>query len=664
MAIVKMMQFTLFTFHGRRGQLLRELQQFGDLHMRGLNGEELGELDFLHPDISPGEISHWEAEREKVGFCLELLGPHAPKRGLRSPTPTMSFGEFERFAEETDYGSLYQRLREEDAGIGRIKGEITKLRAENDALTPWRKLDVSPEELEELGTVEYFLGTVNKNSAQELRDRVEEASGCAYVEFLEAVKDAVGVLVLAPAGAGVSEVLRDVGFSKLGFAMRGRPAQAMEQNRKEIEALEKELEEAAQGIAALGDRCGELEIVLDAVNTLLERERVRRNFLGSRSVLMIQGWVPRDNRQRFEEILDGVCPGEYYLEAEEVDKDDGEVPVKLRHNRLVEPFSDITTMYSTPRYNEIDPTPILTPFYIVFFGLMVGDIGYGLLLMLGTAVALKVFHLKEGTRKFMRFFFILSFSVIAAGFLYGGMFGVEVFAPISYETVAADGTVSAGMKPILSTGTDINSMLIYSIALGVVHIFTALIVKMYMCFRDGKPLDALFDGFLWIVCLTAGIGFLLGIMGVAVQGVLLEVCKWGFVGSLVLLALTQGREYKTIGGKLGGGLYGVYGITSYVGDFISYTRLVALALSGAYIGMSFNMMAGLIPAGPAGIVRIIFGGIIIIAGQAINFGLSLLSAYVHTCRLQYVEFFGKFFEGGGVPFAPFRLNNEHVQVKD
>jgi V/A-type H+-transporting ATPase subunit I len=332
------------------------------------------------------------------------------------------------------------------------------------------------------------------------------------------------------------------------------------------------------------------------------------------------------------------------------------VPIALKNNKFITPFEDVTSMFSMPKYNEIDPTPLLAPFYLLFFGLMVGDAGYGLVLMIATALILKFFHLKKSMVRFFTFFFYLSFGVIFAGLLYGSFFGYPFFNIMN--------DIDGNPKAILDSGVDILLMLILSIAVGVLQVLFGFGIKCYMAFRDGKPGEAFMDSILWMITLVSAILMLVTVAlpafsDVAIPGIIGSIAKWGLIGGLVALLCTQGRESPSIAGKFGNGLLGVYNITSYAGDFISYTRLAAIALSGAYIASSFNMMAGMIPF-PA---SIIFGTAIFLVGNALNMGLGLLGAYVHGCRLMFVEFFGKFYEGGGVPFKPFAPKNVYVSLK-
>jgi V/A-type H+-transporting ATPase subunit I len=257
-------------------------------------------------------------------------------------------------------------------------------------------------------------------------------------------------------------------------------------------------------------------------------------------------------------------------------------------------------MYSLPNYKEVDPTPVLSIFYFMFFGMMLADAGYGIIMVIGTALALKLFKLEKDTKNFMRLFLYLGISTVFWGAVYGGWFGD---APKAFLGKPA--------AYVLSPADDIMKVFALSIVFGVIHILVGLGMKAYVLIRDKKYLDAVFDVGLWYVSL-AGIFM---IFSPDLKGIGKVVMTIGFVG----LVLTQGRDAKSIGGKIGGGIYGLYGITGYIGDIVSYSRLLALGLAGGFIANAFNLMINLIP----GSGRIIAGPIIFIGVHIFNWELML-----------------------------------------
>lgn len=340
-----------------------------------------------------------------------------------------------------------------------------------------------------------------------------------------------------------------------------------------------------------------------------------------------------------EGIVKKISKNSYYLTFENSLEED--VPIKLENNSFVEPFESITEMYSLPQYTEIDPTPIMSIFYFIFFGMMLSDAGYGLTMVIGTLIALNIFKLDKGMKNFMKLFLYLGISTTIWGAIYGGWFGD---APAQFVgKVAPD---------ILSPSTQIMAVLGLAVVFGVIHIFVGLGIKAYVLFKKGKVIDAIYDVGLWYISL---IGIFLMIAGIA-----------GSIGKIMIilgfggLILTQGRDADTFIGKLGGGLYGLYGITGYIGDIVSYSRLLALGLATGFIANAFNLMINLIPAP----IKYFVGPIIFVCGHLFNLGVNALGAYVHSSRLQYLEFFNKFYEGGGKVFTPFKAVSKFMVVSN
>jgi V-type sodium ATPase I subunit len=293
-------------------------------------------------------------------------------------------------------------------------------------------------------------------------------------------------------------------------------------------------------------------------------------------------------------------------------------------------------MYALPRYNEIDPTAILSIFYWIFFGMMVADFAYGLILFILSGLALMIGKFDENKKKFLKFFFALSFSTMIWGLLYGSAFGDLIKLPTQ----------------VLDSSKDFMSIFILSIIFGAIHLVIALGIKAYILIKNGHFMDVIYDVFLWYLTLTSLIILLLaGRFGLSefTKNIFIACAVIGMLGIVVFGA----RDAKTLVGRIGGGLYSLYGITSYIGDFVSYLRLMALGLAGGFIASAINIIVKMLVS--KGILGIILGIVVFTLGQSFNIFLSFLSSYVHTSRLTYVEFFSKFYEGGGKAFKKFRV---------
>lgn len=279
--------------------------------------------------------------------------------------------------------------------------------------------------------------------------------------------------------------------------------------------------------------------------------------------------------------------------------------------------------------------------------MMLSDAGYGLLILIGSTLAIKFFNLNKNTKKFMRLFASISISTIIWGILYGSYFGD---APTLF--------VSSGIKPVwLDPSKDPMSVLVIAMTMGIIHIFTGLGIKAYELIKNGKPWDALFDVGFWYA--TVGGAVLLLVSSSLNMPGLGTAAKYILIAGAAGLILTQGRSNKNIVGKIAGGLFGLYGITGYLGDILSYSRLLALGLATGLIGSSFNLIIKLLGKG---IGAVIAGILIFVCGHIFNLAINALGAYVHACRLQYLEFFGKFYTGGGKAFKPFKSKNKYINV--
>lgn len=647
MAIVKMSKFTLFAFESQKEALLDSLHEFENVQFINLQKYEEEHLQSLQKDSENEKISYLEGEQAKVKFALDLLIKHTEKEGaiksLVKGKSLLNYEELETLAKKSNYSQNYKKIKERDNEILEIKSEKSKINSEIEVLTPWISLDATFKDLKELNSSVFVMGSLPKAFKEAFREKLENEIPYCYLEVISEVKEVINVIALIYKDyeEKAKEILKLFSFNAINLKYDGIPDQIIKDFNKRLEAISKEEERMNVEIKNDCQYLEDFKIVHEYLSNKHIKASACENFLKTKSVVVIEGWVPTELAEDIEAVIKAITKEDYYLEMEAAVKEDDEVPILLKNNAILEPFESIISMYSLPKYSELDPTPLMAPFYMLFFGMMLGDIGYGIMIFILTAIALKKFNLEEGQRKFVKFFFVLSIPTIVAGFIYGSFFGNLIT-----------------FKSLINPAEDITTLLIISIVIGAFQIYFGLGVKGYILIRNGKPMDAVYDVLTWYFALT-GAFLLLGGAQIGLSPVVINIGKWVMITGMVAIVLTQGRENKGIGAKLGGGIYGLYGISGYIGDLVSYSRIMAIGLAGGFIASAFNMLIRMIPSP----FNIIIGIFIFVGAQTFNLLLSSLSAYVHSARLQYVEYFSKFYEGGGKAFKVFKSKNQYINVK-
>lgn len=648
MAIVKMSKFNLIFYSHDRIHLLKTLQKFKYVHFLDLqDNKTLNSMDLagVHVDDTLASI---DEDIRKVTYSINILQKFDTRKTriqrLKEGTETYDLNDLEKQIQTIDFIYICERIKNHVAEKEKIKEKAKRVNEKIDELRPWLPLDVPIKWLSSLEQCQVNIGTVPKKLKARLEQELDQTKLSYYGEISEEHQHTF-IMTIAHQNEVdyIQKILINNGFSKINPDYAGKPEEEVSLLTEEKNSLEAELQTVEEKLKVMSEQLCKLQLVYDYLTMKRTRISASKKLLSTKGFNVMEGYIPTKLVNKLEKIVKKPLGDHYYLHIEEAKEEDPNVPILLDNSKFSRTFESITEMYALPKYDGIDPTPLFSIFYSLFFGMMIGDAGYGLLMLAGTFAALRLLKLSGKQRSFIRFFYYLSFFTILWGIVYGSFFGDMVSLPA-----------------LINTTEEYNLLLILSIAFGGVHIFFALGIQGYMDIKKGRLLDALFDVGLWYMALCGGIVYLLALF----LPILQSYKNIGFVIMIIGLAgilLTGGRHNQGIGGKIAGGLYSLYGISGYVADFVSYSRLMALGLASAFIAYAINMMVGMLFN--LGVIGIILGIVVFIVGQGFNIFLSILSSYVHTLRLTYVEFFGKFYEGGGKAFQIFRSQSKYINIK-
>ena len=635
-----MKHLRLLGMESEREALLKTMQDLECVEISHIDGsEEALKTGLAKPDDRA--LLNAQEESRAYRAALAALDRFAPgKKGLFRKRQGVSRASFFDEENERQARAAAEAINADMRRLGEIESERTKNEALRASLAPWLAVDAPLDSTD--GVLSLLFGTVGATVTDDaLRALSDSLSG--LLTWQQASSDKTLRYLLIACHKSVKEqalsALRELGFSTVSF--RGLCGTA-EENDKKLEAalaaLESERREIERRVERFGGNRETLLEASDRAAILLRREEAKSRLIETDKVFLLEGWLPADRCTALEKALE---PFTCAVETREPAEDEyPQVPVQLRNNKLTRPLNMVTEMYSLPAYGTLDPNPLMAPFFILFYGIMMADMGYGLLMMIASVIISKKYRPKGTSGELFSLLGLCGLSTFIVGALTGGFFGDFLTQLVA---IVSPGTVFA-LPKLFDPLDDLTMILIGSMALGVVQIITGMAISLIEKCKRKKFLDAFFEEITWWIVFL---------------GIALAVLKKGtavlYLGcALVLLGpIVQGKGW----GKLTGVFGSIYNhVTGYFGDILSYTRLMALMLAGSVIAQVFNMLAAM----PGNVIAFL---IISMLGNAMNFGLNLLGCYVHDLRLQCLEFFNKFYVDGGKPFRPMTLDTEYVDLQ-
>ncbi|WP_130862948.1 V-type ATP synthase subunit I [Bacilliculturomica massiliensis] len=657
MSIARMEKLTVIGLSKDRDSLMEELMRLGVVQITAqdakLTDDEWREL--VAADGNEEAVAKWEGQISRVAQAIETLQKYSDmKKPLIRTRLAVRQRDFDRVMDrEVEIRKKADHVLSLSDQLTEVKNRINRAETQKLSLLPWKDYDL-PLSLTETKTVRVVLGAIPAASDPEVfRSELEEKAPDTESELVGSDKDQhyFALFLLKAEEEKANEVLRDFSFSRIAFPeFEGMVSQCIESCEKETEELLQQESELIKLIKTEEQYEPDLEFLHDGLIMKRDRQKIRSRLLKTDSVFYLEGWVPRMAVDRVEMLL---RVKECWYEAVEARKGE-ETPVLLLNNAFNSPFESVTRLYALPDSRGLDPTPFFSFFYALFFGMMLSDAAYGLIITIATLIIKKKFRLEGMMKKMISMFFYCGIATMFWGVMFGGYFGDLI-------TVVADTFFGKEVviQPLwFNPLEDPMTLLIFSFILGTIHLFLGMGLSAYMSVKDGRPLDALFDVGFWYLLLVGLVMFLCGKMAGLLGPVPTNIGMWMAVIGAVGILLTGGRDKKGFG-RITGGLGSLYNITSYLSDVLSYSRLLALGLATGVISTVFNTLGSLAGGGVLGMFAML---IAFVVGHTYNLAINSLGSFVHSCRLQYVEFFGKFYESGGEAFDPFSENTKYIQI--
>ncbi len=647
MAIVPMTKLIIYSHKSCRGALLKYIQRQGVVQIKQ---PEENDTELKCENVS-SEIAFFDRSINSVKEAIETVSVYddtkkplfASKRLITDEdynTVKEANDELLRLASEIN--SVKKSIASDTAAIARLRGMI-------EGYELWKSFE-PPLSYSGTRNTYAFIGTIpNLIDFDEFAAAAEAEFSEIYIEKINSGIERIGIFVVCERTARfkVEDFVRKYGFSKPSFTLSENTAAAEIVNlEKEIALLQTKIKNSEKDLNQFAAEKSRLELFYDYLLIRKERYETRQMLLQTKSSVILQGYIPAEKAEGLKEEIEKSF--DCYMEIITPDETE-QLPVLFENNAFVTPVEPVVEMFSMPSRDDIDPNPVMSVFYYLFFGLMLSDAGYGLLLLLGGWFISKKYKPDGTMGKMIKLFTVGGAFTMFWGALFGSWFGdlIPKIAETFFNT-------KIGAMGIYDPIADPMPLLILSMILGVIHLFAGMGLNFYNLARHGKWKEAIFDVGFWYLLLI-GLIMLIGGGMIMKTGTAIAI-----IGALGLI-LTQGRDKPNIFMRIFGGVGSLYDITSYLSDLLSYSRLLALGLATGVISMVVNTMAAL---GGKSVLGVILFIVVCLIGHTMNILINTLGAFVHTNRLQYVEFFKKFYEGGGIPFKPFGINTKYAKFKE
>jgi len=662
MAVCKVKKVNIFTHLELKDEIIEELQKTGCVQIKDVTPKsKKSSLSDFNETNNTESIS----ALPEVKYCIDYLSNFIdkPKKSDISTLTTDNVYDYKKLPllfSRFNYKKIYDKCKELDGKLKELKNRENHILKIQEQLEEWKELNLKLEDLEGTKSTKIIVGTLPLKDfiscLEEVRKIGKEIEINKFTEDKKRCK--IVIISITEYYTTIKKVLDKYNFDSLQVhtEFTKTPKNILKDISEELESIREKRRVISDASRKLYRENLSLYLAFDYLSLLKSRKDIEIYLKMTKKVIIIEGWILEKNIDIMKKSLFNKTKELEIVFSDPNEEDD--IPVALANNKFVEPFESITELYGIPKYKEFDPTPLFAPFYFIFFGMCLSDAGYGLVIAVLSYWALAKFKFEGTVKKFFRLFFLGGLSTFIMGAIMGSWMGDALnYFP---ENILFIKTFLIDTIALLDPIKNPMPLLLISLSLGVIQIYTGIIIKFIANVKENKIKTGLMDQGSWLLLIS---GLLLFIIASAISSLagFINITKYIIWAGLLSIVITQGRSNKNIILKAAGGVLSLYDTIGYFSDILSYSRLFALGLSTAVLAVVVNNFVMLFKDIP--FVGIILAALVFLIGHLFNLVISGMGAFIHSTRLQYVEYFTKFYEGGGTPFRPFKLITKYIKVQ-
>lgn len=662
MAITPVKKIQIAAVAAHKDKILEILQDYASAHIINIVIKDKGHPLEKESNEELQEIRKTELDYANIEYVIKMLTPYGKKRGLFSGPITITQEELYEKTAKTDINKIVKTCTDAEDIIALNKTDIIALKNDKILYTPWKNLPIDLRNFEGTVHTKIITGTFKTFLFQRA---LKELNGLNNLVSIETIhkneKNCLTAIIFSrELEKEIKQILTEFKFEEMEMPQYpGFMSEYLKTISEKITTCEKTLQEQENKLRKAAKKLDNLRILHDILSWKKDKIETTRKIANTRYSFIINAWIPEISLEKLEKQL-AEKTDEFNII--QLNPEEGEnPPVLIQNKKSIMPFEILTRMYGLPKHDEVDPTPFLSIFFIIYFALCLTDAAYGIIMFTAMLLALKFLKMNEGVKRLVKLLMYGGITTTIIGTLFGGWFGLEADKVPSFLTYTNESGEKMFLLQKINAITNPLGVMIIALALGYFQLVFGVYIKFIHSFVTGNKKEALLDNGTWAFMLT-GIGFYILTMTGIIPSFLQSAGQWWIIVGAIGLILTQGRSNKNPIAKILSGILSLYGLVGYMSDVLSYSRLLALGLATSIIGLAVNVIVGLAINLPY--IGWLVAAIIFVGGHSFNLLINALGSFIHAGRLQFVEFFTKFMEGGGTEFQPLTKKSKYILIKN